>query len=203
MTSARLLRWMQFVLLATGFFLLGWWFHGWRESQSFQKAAMQTLELRRAALADLEQGEKKSKKKSVPARSVIGRIDIPRLKISAVIVEGTDPDVLDKAVGHFRTTALPGETGNFALAGHRDTFLRGLGDIRDDDVVLISTPERTLRYVVEGKKVVGPERVDVLNPTPKPTLTLVTCYPFTFVGPAPERFIVRAALTENEGARVR
>src|SRR6185436_8333856 len=152
MNSARWLRVLETLLLAAGFFFLGWWFHGWNESRAFQHSAMESLEQRREAFASLERPESTASKPgtSAPAkkaarkrhaiadRSVIGRIDIPRLKISAVIVEGTEPDVLDKAVGHFATTALPGEPGNVALAGHRDTFLRGLGAIRPDDEVLIS-----------------------------------------------------------------
>lgn len=205
MKQAQLLRLLQTSLLAAGFFLLGWWFHGWNETRSFQLSAAQSLEEKRAALASLEQPRSASKKSSVkkpkgaPAlRSVIGRIEIPRLKISAVIVEGTEPDILDRAVGHFASTALPGQPGNVGLAGHRDTFLRGLGRIRADDVVLISTPESTHRYVVERNLVVEPDSVEVLDATATPSLTLVTCYPFTFVGPAPQRFIVRATLEPEE-----
>lgn len=208
---------IQRLLFAAGFFLLGWWFHGLMETRSFQREAERTLEERRQALAALETparnpstrvsdprtGEPARSRRALPVRSVIGRIEIPRLGISAAIAEGTEPAVLDRAVGHFVSTALPGEPGNFALAGHRDTFLRGLGRIRPNDVVVISTPASTHRYVVEGSRVVEPERIEVLDPTREPSLTLVTCYPFTFVGPAPKRFIVRAKLSATEAAAVR
>jgi sortase A len=127
---------------------------------------------------------------------VFGRIEIPRLGISALIAEGTEPAQLARAVGHIPTTAYPGQPGNCALAGHRDSFLRGLGGVREDDVIRIDTLQGTCTYEVEWGMVVGPRRVDVLDPTAAPSLTLVTCYPFHAVGPAPERFVVRARLVE-------
>jgi len=127
---------------------------------------------------------------------VFGRIEIPRLGISALIAEGTQPAQLDRSVGHISTTAFPGRPGNCALAGHRDTFLRGLGDVRENDIIHIDTLQGTYTYEVEWGAVVEPRQVDVLDSTVAPSLTLVTCYPFAFVGPAPERFVVRAKLVE-------
>ncbi len=127
---------------------------------------------------------------------VFGRIEIPRLGISALIAQGTEPAQLERAVGHIATTAFPGQSGNCALAGHRDSFLRGLGDVRENDVIRIDTLQDTYTYVVEWGTVVEPHRVDVLDSTPAPSLTLVTCYPFNYVGPAPQRFVVRARLVE-------
>jgi sortase A len=126
------------------------------------------------------------------AGAMIGRIEIPRLGVSAIIRAGSDARTLRLAVGHIPGTAFPGETGNIGLAGHRDTFFRRLRDIRVDDEIRIVTPEDTYIFTVEDTKVVAPRDTWVLNHTAAPVLTLVTCYPFTYVGSAPERFIVRA-----------
>ncbi len=128
------------------------------------------------------------------ASGVVGRITIPRLAISAVIVEGTSETSLRRAVGHIPETALPGEPGNVGLAGHRDTFFRALRSVRRGDVILLATTRGEFRYRVVGTRVVSPRAVEVLDPDPagRETLTLVTCYPFYFVGAAPSRFIVRA-----------
>ena len=124
--------------------------------------------------------------------ATIGRIEIPRLGVSVVIRAGSDARTLRLAVGHIPGTALPGEIGNIGLAGHRDTFFRRLRDIRPDDEIRIVTTEGTFAFRVEDTIVVNPKDVWVLDATPSSTLTLVTCYPFTFFGSAPQRFIVRA-----------
>ena len=108
---------------------------------------------------------------------------------------GSDAKTLRLAVGHIPGTALPGEVGNVGLAGHRDTFFRRLRDIEPDDLIRILTPDGTYAYRVERTDIVTPADVWVLDPTSEPTLTLITCYPFTFIGSAPERFVVRAVLT--------
>jgi sortase A len=136
-----------------------------------------------------------SRPRSAPERgSAIGRIEIPRLGVNAVVRAGSDARTLRLAVGHIPGTSLPGELGNSGFAAHRDTFFRRLGDIRPGDEVRIVTPEGTFRYEVESTRVVQPSDVWVLDPTEQPALTLVTCYPFTYVGSAPQRFIVRAGL---------
>ncbi len=130
----------------------------------------------------------------VPLRSgsVIGRLEVPRLEISVIVRAGSDARTLRLAVGHISGTALPGELGNVGLAGHRDTFFRRLRDVRPDDEIRIVTSERTFTYRVERTDIVRAKDVWVLDPTAAPALTLVTCYPFTFIGSAPDRFIVRA-----------
>jgi len=124
--------------------------------------------------------------------SAIGRIRIPRLRLSAVVLEGDDSGTLRLAVGHIPGTALPGRNGNVAIAGHRDTFFRGLRHIQKNDVITFEMPTGSYRYRVEAIQIVGPDDTQVLNPSEQSTLTLVTCYPFSFIGPAPNRFIVRA-----------
>lgn len=122
----------------------------------------------------------------------LGRLEIPRLRITAIVAEGVDAKTLGRAVGHVPASALPGDPGNCAIAGHRDTFLRGLGNVRVNDLVRIVTRENTHVYAVEWTEVVEPRRIDVLDPTSERCVTLVTCYPFHSIGHAPMRFIVRA-----------
>ena len=128
------------------------------------------------------------------AGTTLGRLEIPRLRVSAIVRAGSDSRTLRLAVGHIGGTALPGEQGNLGLAAHRDTFFRRLGEIRADDLVRLVTPAGTFDYRVEGTQIVDPHETWVLNPTDEPALTLVTCYPFRYVGSAPQRFIVRAHL---------
>ena len=127
---------------------------------------------------------------------LIGRIEIPRLGISVIVVEGTAARTLRRSVGHIGGTALPGEPGNVGISGHRDTFFRPLRNIRQGDLVALTTLTGEYRYRVVSTKVVRPEDVAVLDPGSDESLTLVTCYPFYYVGPAPSRFIVRAARAE-------
>jgi sortase A len=124
---------------------------------------------------------------------LIGRLQIPRLGVAAMVREGADERTLRQAVGHIPGTALPGKTGNVALAGHRDTFFRELRNIRRDDAIDLQTDHGTYRYVVDSTKIVGPREVGVLKASGGETLTLVTCYPFYYIGSAPKRFIVHAA----------
>jgi sortase A len=125
-------------------------------------------------------------------RSVIGRLEIPRLKLAVMVREGADEGTLSRAVGHIPGTALPGNIGNVGLAGHRDTFFRALRNIRADDVIEVQTTAGTYRYLVKSTRIVTPRDVSVLQASGGETLTLVTCYPFYYVGSAPKRFIVHA-----------
>lgn len=124
--------------------------------------------------------------------SVVGRLEVPRLGISVIVAEGTNADVLRKAVGHVPGTAELCAAGNSAIAGHRDTFFRSLKDIREGDVIKVTSPQATKEYRVEWTEVVKPTDLDVLAQTPKSSVTLMTCYPFHYVGAAPDRFVVRA-----------
>jgi sortase A len=130
---------------------------------------------------------------AAPARSLVGKIAIPRLKISAIVKEGVDDQTLDLAAGHIPNTALPGQTGNIGIAAHRDTLFRNLKNVRRGDRITLTTLDREYVYRVVSFQIVQPTDVSVLAPSPdEKTLTLVTCYPFYFVGNAPKRFIVRA-----------
>jgi sortase A len=125
-------------------------------------------------------------------RSPLGRIEISSIGLAAMILEGVDAKTLRRAVGHIPGTAFPGQPGNVVLAGHRDTFFRALRNVRKDDEITLETLDGSFRYRVDLTQVVAPEDTEVLNGSDDSILTLVTCYPFSFVGPAPQRFIVRA-----------
>ena len=127
-------------------------------------------------------------------RRVLGRLEIPTLGVSTIVREGEDARTLQLAVGHIAGTSLPGAPGNMGLAGHRDTFFRRLREINPGDLIRLVAVEGTFTYAVESTEIVDPDDLWVLDPTPEPSLTLVTCYPFTYIGTAPERFIVRARL---------
>ncbi len=195
MISRTALRWLEGGLTFLGLVLLAVWFKNDSESRAYQAEASKRLEI---ALheAELVGPPAASATRSAPRalaleKGVIGRLEIPRLKISAIVAEGTDNRLLKRAVGHITTTALPGRPGNVGLAGHRDTFLRGLGEVRENDLIRFVTLRGRFEYRVEWGAVVEPGRVDVLDSTATPSITLVSCYPFQAVGPAPERFVVR------------
>jgi LPXTG-site transpeptidase (sortase) family protein len=207
-------RWLERGFLALGLLFLALWFKSSIDSRKFQSIEGNRLEtaLREAESERSETSASYAAFVDVPAsdppkpateeRGVLGRIEIPRLHISAIVAEGSDVKTLKRAVGHIPSTALPGAPGNCALAGHRDSFLRGLGGARVNDLIRIVTLEQTYIYQVEWCVVVEPQRVDVLDSTATRSLTLVTCYPFAFVGPAPQRFVVRARQVEAVAGRL-
>lgn len=124
--------------------------------------------------------------------SALARIEIPRVGIRAIVADGADESTLSRAVGRVPNSARPGQIGNTVLAGHRDTFFRGLRDVRLNDRIRIVEPAGTYEYKVQSVMVVDPEDTAVLKSKGAEELTLVTCYPFRFVGPSPDRFIVKA-----------
>ncbi len=121
---------------------------------------------------------------------------IPKIHLEVAVLRGADEMTLNRAVGHIDDTALPGTDGNSGIAGHRDGFFRGLKDVAPDDVIELETLRGKEIYRIERIWIVAPEDVSVLDPTPTQSLTLVTCYPFYHVGPAPQRYIVRAVRTK-------
>jgi sortase A len=123
---------------------------------------------------------------------VLGRIEIPRINVSVVVLQGTKSQTLRLGVGHIKGTALPGEPGNIGIAGHRDTFFRALKDIRKDDEIQLQTANGIASYDVDWIRITAPSDVGILAPTTESSLTLVTCYPFYYIGAAPKRYIVHA-----------
>jgi len=127
---------------------------------------------------------------------------IPKINLEVPVLEGTDDLSLNRAVGHIVGTAKPGEDGNIGIAGHRDGFFRGLKDVSTGDTIEIVTPESASKYAIDEITVVDPSNVTVLEPRAQPSITLVTCYPFYFIGSAPQRYIVRASLVGSGGKKL-
>ena len=194
----RMLQWAQRALFACAVLLLGYCGFALGDAWNFQRRESGELDRllrdRRMASEGPPQAEPSTAPKGAPAAAggLIGRIEIPRLLLSAVVVEGIGKTTLRRAVGHIPGTALPGEPGNVCLTGHRDTFFRPLKDLKIKDEIQVSTLEGNFNYEVESLRVVEPDNVGVLAPSGHNVLTLVTCYPFYYVGPAPQRWIVRA-----------
>jgi sortase A len=132
-----------------------------------------------------------------PAPPPLAVLRIPKIHLEVAVLPGTDDFTLNRAVGHIENTPLPGTNGNSGIAGHRDGFFRGLKDIGTDDVIELETLRGKEMYRVERIWIVSPEDVSVLDATPTRSLTLVTCYPFYHVGPAPQRYIVRAVRADT------
>lgn len=204
-TAPRQRSWrlLERLLLIVGFVCLG--YYGYVSAEAALYQAYETRELNAILAsapprADVALSPDPLARPRVPPPvpgSTMGRIDIPRLGVSAVLRAGSDARTLRLAVGHIPGTALPGEVGNIGLAAHRDTFFRRLGKIRSGDSVHLVTPAGTFTYRVDGTQIVEPHDTWVLNSTETPELTLVTCYPFRYIGSAPQRFIVRARLSDG------
>lgn len=130
---------------------------------------------------------------------VIGRLDVPALGLHVPILNDYDPDSLRRGVGRMKGTAVPGGLGNLVLAGHRDTYFRPLRRVQPGMTMRVVTPGGTYDYVVDSTTIVLPDNVDVLDIRDRPEMTLITCYPFDYIGAAPKRFIVRAHLVSVTG----
>jgi sortase A len=151
--------------------------------------AYQAIEHRRLERA---RSDPSSSTQTIADGGVIGEIQIPRLGLRAIVAQGNSPAILQRAVGHLTGTALPGAPGNVVLAGHRDTFFRPLNRVRAGDAITLKTRTDDFEYLVEWTAVVRPTDLEVIQPTNERSLTLITCFPFSYIGPAPDRFIVRA-----------
>ena len=194
--GAVYLRALERALLIAAIVLLGSYGALQVSSAMDQAASTRELEQIRVPISPVR-NVSPARRVSPAEGALIGRIEVPRLGVSAIVREGDDGATLRRAVGHIPETALPGEPGNIGLAGHRDTFFRGLRDARTGDCIVVTTPDGVYEYIVRGTDVVEPTDVSVLSQTADRTLTLVTCYPFTFIGPAPKRFVIRAELADR------
>jgi len=184
-----ILRWSRNVLLIIGLLSLSYVGYALLDARLYQAEQARRFE-RELKETNLPRAEGSSV--AVSEGSPLGRIEISAVGMTTMILEGTEEGTLRRAVGHIRGTPLPGQRGNVALAGHRDTFFRGLRDIRVNDEITLTTLSGSYHYRVDSTKVVKPEETEALEDDGHDTLTLVTCYPFNFVGSAPKRFIVRA-----------
>jgi sortase A len=190
--SAAILRWLSRLFLLTGILAVGYAAYFYASAYAFQK--IESISLNRPRLPDAPAIEH-----VVVGGGVIGRIEIGRLGLSAIIVEGDSPSLLGRAVGHVPDTAMLGESGNIVLTGHRDTFFRPLRNIQVGDVITLETMTGEYQYEVESTSIVPPTATEVLQSSSSKELTLITCYPFYYVGPAPNRFVVHARKLDRSG----
>ena len=184
-----ILRWSRNVFLIIGLLALSYVGFALLDARLYQAEQARRFE---RALKETNLARAESPAVAVSEGSTLGRIEINSVGLAVMVLEGTDEGTLRRAVGHIRGTPLPGQRGNVALAGHRDTFFRGLRKIRVNDEITLTTLSGSYRYRVDSTEVVKPEETEVLEDDGDDILTLVTCYPFNFVGLAPSRFIVRA-----------
>ena len=187
-TLANILAGACYVFLSFGILALGYAGFVFADSQAYQSLEMKKF----------KQAGRLAEPHLLLEGDVIGEIEVPRLGLNAIVVQGDSPASLRRAVGHLAKSALPGEWGNVALAGHRDTFFRPLRDIRLGDGIRFRTRGRTFEYRVESIEIVAPTDLRVLESSTGHDLTLLTCFPLYYVGPAPKRLVVRAR--EVEGA---
>jgi sortase A len=180
-----------YFFLAFGFLALGYAGFVLADSRAYQ--ALETKKFSQAALL--------SEPHIMVEGDVIGALQVPRLGLEVIVVQGDSPTSLRRAVGHLANSAMPGERGNVALAGHRDTFFRPLRDIQPGDEIRFKSRERSFDYRVESVEVVGPTDMYVLESSTGHELTLLTCFPFYYVGPAPKRFVVHAREIDGDAQR--
>jgi len=178
--------------LAAGALMIAWWAGAWFAARVYQD--YQNHQLNRT----LRSGPSAAVGRASTG-NILGRLEIPRLGISVLVLNGVDAASLLLGAGHIPGTSGVAGVGNLAIAAHRDTFFRPLREIRKDDQIEVTTPRGTYPYVVEWTRVVDPNDIDALAATPEPSLTLITCYPFGYVGPAPRRFVVRARFVAGTG----
>ena len=194
-----MLRWAERLLVSAGAAALIWCAWLVADAVIAQRNARGALEIARLAEQSLV---RQPSERAASSRAAIHRFEpaiaiaalsIPRVQLSAVVLHGSDPHTLRRGPGHLENTALPGESGNVVIAGHRDSFFRPLRNIQVGDDIFLDTLQGRFRYQVTSLRVVSPRDVSVLEPTDEATLTLITCYPFWVLGSAPDRFVVRAA----------
>lgn len=206
MTPRRSPLWLriEYTLAAAGIFLLLYVGFVMARAAAFQRSGQHALTTQIAEREDVEPNEEvkpheeltleRPTPPAVAPGDVIGSLEIPRLQLKVVVTEGDGESSFTVGLGHLPDTPLPWQTaGNVAVAGHRDTFLRPLRNVTVGDLIQLRTRWGQFDYQVAETMIVMPEDVWVLKPTGEPTLTLITCYPFAFIGHAPQRFIVRAA----------
>jgi sortase A len=192
MRGSLFLRWMRRLLFIAGALAISYVALTLLHAKIYQESASNALEKQIYAQEQHNAGLSQA---AVKEGDVLGRIEIPRLGVKVAILEGTTTQTLRLGVGHIEGTALPGEPGNIGIAGHRDTYFRALKNIRTNDEIQIQTATGLTRYQVDWAQIVAPGDTAILAPSTNSAITLVTCYPFYFIGPAPERFIVHAHKT--------
>ncbi len=185
----RLLGWIRYFLLIFGVCALSYVAYTLLHARLYQQRANDALD---QEIQGREQSADNLSGRTAKEGEVLGRIDIPRIGLTVAILQGTKSKTLRLGAGHIRGTPLPGQGGNVGIAGHRDTWFRNLKDIRTGDEILIETVTGLSKYKVDWAQIVAPNDTSVLAPSAESAITLVTCYPFYYVGPAPKRFVVHA-----------
>jgi len=205
-SAYRLARIGQYLFAIAGIAALAYYANTFARARLFQQKEAQRFAERIEKQPALEETAARSGStlevvaQEEPAEgAVIGTLSIPRIGLMTVVLEGVTDKDLKIAPGHVPGTAIPGDSGNVSIAGHRDTFFRPLRLIRIGDSIVITTVRGEERYRVESTEIVDPTDVQVLDPTTSASLTLVTCYPFYYVGSAPKRFIVHAEQLVEHG----
>jgi sortase A len=196
MTRANILKWLERSLLVIGSVFAVWCVSVIVEQR---RTASLPIPEQHVSVKSLpgDVGTSGTRTSPAPATgTVVGKLIAPGLGLSATVLEGTDDRTLARGAGHIEDTPFPGEPGNVGIAGHRDTIFRALRKVKVGDELDVKTATGLYRYRVRRSLIVKPEDVYVLDPTTKPTLTLVTCWPFEFIGHAPKRFIVQAEAIE-------
>lgn len=190
-------RTLSLALIIVGLALLGYVANAYWGMYRSQKTLEAQWE-RQAALANTPGAAPK-----LTAEDMLTRVVIPKINLDAIVVEGASRKKLSEGPGHMKETATPGEPGNAVITAHRDTFFRHIYELNKGDDILIRRNGQVFRYQVTGKKIVMPNDVGVLKQTPDPQLTLITCYPTYYIGPAPKRLVVFSRLVEssNEAPR--
>lgn len=197
MNRTRLLLYLEVVLLVVGLALGLWSAVRLVEARRTQNLPIEPVRVTMTLPGDADSPPAKAPRRDAPpAGTVIGRFEVPSLNISTPVLEGSDDRTLARGSGHIEDTPFPGEPGNVGIAGHRDTVFRPLEHIKPGDEMRVITADRVYRYTVDRTLIVNPDDVYVLDETKEPTLTLVTCYPFKYIGHAPRRFIVQGQLAK-------
>lgn len=197
----RVWRILQYSALTAGATCLLWVGTGVVRAELFDRQHRAQFE--RETGMPVEATRNASLPSSAAPGDVIGVLEIPRLGFSELVVHGDDDNILKVAIGHLPDTPLPWQPGNSAMAGHRDGHFRPLKDVQQGDVITLQTHHGTLRYVLRTTKIVTPDDLSVLTPTESRTLTLITCYPFSYIGNAPKRFIITAEAADEISAQSR
>jgi sortase A len=200
-------RWLATLLLVTGVACLAFFCWSVFEANYFQaELSHEFEEQRRQSVGEPAAPEQDQRQQDIssdqdapggaendgPTTGLVGRLEIPRLGLDVMVLNGVEPATLRRSAGWLTDTSRPGKSGNVAIAAHRDTYFRPLRHIQEGDVIQITTLNGRYDYRVQWTAVVEPDDLSVIAPTVKPTLTLITCYPFYYVGNAPQRFVVRA-----------
>lgn len=193
-------RFISLVLIIVGLALLGYVgteYWGMHRSQKNLEAEWE----HQAAVLNASSNSATSQQNILPEQ-MLTRLVVPKIGVDSIVVEGASRKALSEGPGHMKETVEPGETGNAVITGHRDTFFRHIYELNKGDQIQVQRNGRHFTYEVTGHKIVLPQDISVIKPTNDPQLTLITCYPTYYIGPAPKRLVVFSRLIESDGQPV-